>query len=168
MRRFIGFLLILILAIFVGTLIVRAPGFIMVAVGNWSLAMPLWLSVLALIALLVLGYALWRMIQAVLGIKAFFEAWILESKRSRQHKALRKGITALLKEDNQGMIKQFSYLAECRFMPHLMWLLSARAAALKNDLAAQNEFLEKARVQAVPEDLNLVEEIRQKLINAKK
>jgi HemY protein len=61
MRRFIGFLFILVLSVWLGLQIAQDPGLAFFSYRQWSVEMPLWFAVLSLMVLLALFYFLWRL-----------------------------------------------------------------------------------------------------------
>lgn len=68
MRKFFSFLIALVVAVCVGIFVARVPGFVMIQIGDTSIAISLWLSVLGVIVIAVILTWLWRILRLVFKI----------------------------------------------------------------------------------------------------
>ena len=92
MRRFL-LIITVVLALAVGTITSRSPGYVLIAYEDMMLQTSLWVAVLGLLVLLLALRWSWVILQAVLGTKNKLAAWSDGRRTAKALDFLGKGVT---------------------------------------------------------------------------
>ena len=113
MRRFL-LLITIILALAIGTITSRSPGYVLIAYQDMMLQTSLWVAVLGLLVLLLALRWFWVFLQTVLGTKNKLAVWSDERRAAKALNFLGKGVT--LRE--LGEVKRGNrYLSQAHSLP---------------------------------------------------
>ena len=146
MRRFIIFILLLILSIWAGLKIAQDPGMAYFSYQHWSVEMPLWFAVIATITLLYLVYLLASFFDSIQFAIYRVKNWF---RLRREHKAANKTHQGLLEliEGNWSVAESYLLRGISQSeMPLINYLGAAKAAHEQGNFNERDNFLEKAHV----------------------
>lgn len=149
-KIFLLLLIVLGVGALVGELMVKDPGYILIAYNKTSIETSLWVGTLIIIIGFIILHGLINLITRSRLPLSSFQAW----KERRSHQINRrktlKGLTLLSQGNWAKAQKQLAQAAECSDLPFINYLEAARAAHEQNDEQAADDFLQKAR-KATPE-----------------
>lgn len=145
MKRAIFFILILLVAVWIGTHIVKDPGYVLFAYQKTTIEMPLWFFVLAVLILFSVLYYLILFLKGVVHFRQSLHYRLKKRRSVRAQHQTHLGIIAL----SEGKFKKAeAYLSEpltTRHHPPLVnYFGAARAAYHQGELARSKQYLDKA------------------------
>ncbi len=144
MRRFIIFLLILIVSVFLGLKIAEDPGFAFISYHNWTVEMPLWAAVVAALLLFYVGHTLLGLFDRVDFSLFRFRNWL---RWRRMHKAYNKTNRGLIELIEGNWSKAEGFLLEGipqSDAPLINYLAAAKAAHEREAYDKRDTYLRKA------------------------
>lgn len=104
MRRLLIILIVLSIAIFLGTRIAADPGYVLVARSHWTMEMPLWLAILLLVFLFFLGYGVIRALSGVFHLPKRLRLWLKQRRILRKERVIQQTtLGALYQADTQDV-----------------------------------------------------------------
>ncbi|MDA7742239.1 hypothetical protein N8865_01325 [Francisellaceae bacterium] len=106
MKRFILFLIVLVLAVAASIYLVNEKGYLMLVMGDQLVKMPIWLAILGVIVLLLVLSLIFKILRSILG---FPSRWGKRSTLKRKQKAilmLQENLHAMIVGDWQLIEKQ--------------------------------------------------------------
>ncbi|MEX0943837.1 MAG: heme biosynthesis HemY N-terminal domain-containing protein [Pseudomonadales bacterium] len=92
-RGLVYFLLAIVFAGWLGTLIARDSGYVLVSYNGATLQTSLWIALALILIVVVAGYYLLRLIKIIGQSTGYFQTWRGERKRSRAEELTVKGLT---------------------------------------------------------------------------
>lgn len=144
MIKFIIYLLLLILAVWVGVKIAVDPGFAIFAYQHWTVEMPLWFFGLSLIILFLLIYMLIAFLKGTSRVSKHIKMLNKQHKLTIAHRKTSKGLLELAEghweQAEKLLIKGASYSAQ----PLVNYLAAARAAHEQMAYERRDEYLRLA------------------------
>src|SRR5580692_7393770 len=99
MWRFIFILLLFVASILLGLKIAQDPGYAFFSYQQWSVEMPLWFAVLALIVLFLLLYGVLRFFDNV-GFSVYrWKTWLRFRRKNQSYNKTNRGLIELIEGD---------------------------------------------------------------------
>lgn len=144
MKRFIGILLILIISIALGVKIHQDPGYSLFAYKNWSVEMPLWLTLLGLFLFALIFQWVTRSLGFLFHVKEHWEHWREKYRFKKAWQNTLQGWMELFEGQSRKAEDYFIHGVSKRGMPSLNFLMAARAAQLGGDLDKRDQYLAEA------------------------
>lgn len=148
MIRFIFYFILLILFIWLGVLIHRDPGYILIAYQHWSVETTLWFAIIALIIFYILLYLLLKILR---GTFLFPEKWHIWSKKRQRQKSdhlTQHGLCELAEGEWKNAEQDLVNGAHYNTTPLINYLAAACAAQQQNKYEARDNYLSKAHQSA--------------------
>lgn len=144
MKRLFWLVLILVAAALAAVVIDQTPGYLLLQLRHISVAVPLWLAIVAL-ALVVVGViVIGRLLRWMFAIPLDLQQQMRERNRVKQSQWLREGLTQWLLEDWQSVEKTFKRLSASAFWPRICLLLVAKVASHQRRSLVENDYLNRA------------------------
>ncbi|WP_286240434.1 heme biosynthesis HemY N-terminal domain-containing protein [Neptuniibacter halophilus] len=144
-KLFLLLLVILAAGAFIGELMVKDPGYVLIAYNQTTIETSLWVLLVALI----LGFALLHGILSLISRTqlptARLQAWKEHRNQRISRRKTLKGLTSLSEGNWAQAQKQLAQAAERSDLPLVNYLAAARAAHEQNNEKATDELLQKAR-----------------------
>ncbi len=150
MKRTILFLIVLILAVWVGIEISRDPGYLLMSYAKWTVEMPLWLGFVIIVVLFIIIYYILRTFKFFTSMSDRIQLWGLERRFRRSHSQTSQGLIELT-EGHWAKAERFLIRsAEHSKTPLINYLSAARAAQEQGAYERRDNYLRLAH-QATPE-----------------
>jgi HemY protein len=144
MKRVFKWLLILLIIVVMVVLILHIPGYALLQFKQHSIAAPLWLVILVLLALALMWWLIKRIVLGAVHLPH-------QIKRLFENRAVKKrdnlvvdAFTRWVEHDWYHSAQAFMQLAKADFHPALCWLMAARASELAGLVAQQCDYLNHA------------------------
>lgn len=138
MKRLILFFLFLLAAVWLGVQLAQDPGYLLIAYRKWTIEMPLWFTLVALITLLLLAYILFNLLSQVRRANRRLRRW----SRRRTEQQTTTGIIALIEGDWAKAEKQLRHQPKNNI---INYLAAAKAAHEQGQFEACAKYLAKAQ-----------------------
>lgn len=152
MKRLLVLCLIVVIAAgYLGTLVARDPGYVLVTYGNYSLQTSLWVLIAAIVLVSIVLYLLVRSFSLVRRTGGMYAGWREQRKTDRAARLTEKGMRLLAEGEYERAIKFLEGGSDNNSARGLNYLAAARAA---NDLG-QHESRETYLRQAEEADPDL-------------
>lgn len=144
MKRFIGILLILIISIALGVKIHQDPGYSLFAYKNWSVEMPLWLTLLGLFLFAIIFQWVTKSLGFIFHAKEHWEHWREKYRFKKTWQNTLQGLMELIEGHSRKAEDYFIQGVNKRGLPALNYLMAAKAAQLRGDLDKRDQHLAEA------------------------
>lgn len=143
-RLLVILLLTVILFGFVGTLIARDPGYVLITYSGYTLQTSLWVLLGLLLFTTFAAVVLWRLYKIVVRSPALLKLWQQRRQTARIDRLHDKGV-ALLSEGEAGRARKFlDGVVNSDATSGIHYLEAARAADAAGDAEARETYLRKA------------------------
>lgn len=145
MKRFLIIMLItILLAGYLGTLIARDPGYVLITYGDYSLQTSLWILLGLLFTFSLLVYVLLRSFGIVGRTRGVYQNWWSARKISKASDLTQRGLTLLAEGEFERARKFLENGADNSNIRGLNYLSAARAANDTGDSQAREKYLRLA------------------------
>lgn len=144
MKRLIVFLLLLVLAIFIGLYVKVHPGYVLINTGGYVIETRFWVAVFMLLAVIGVAYYLIRSVQFTRSLKGRYQGWRAASKRHKALQQTQQGLTYLVLGDWKKAEKLLQKQAKKGAAPLLNFLGAAMAAQKMQAFAKRDQYLLQA------------------------
>lgn len=144
MRMLLGVVLVLLLAGWVGTLIARDPGYVLIAWDHWSLETSIWFALLLVVAGLLVLRGLLLLLGILFGSRRGLRDWNRRRLGRRAQRQTTRGLLALAEGDFERACRILERSAQRVETPLINHLGAARAAHEQGDMENRDRFLQRA------------------------
>ncbi|MDA0977415.1 MAG: hypothetical protein O3B72_02555 [Proteobacteria bacterium] len=145
MRRFLLLLLVtIVVAGYLGTLIARDPGYVLVTWGGYSVQTSLWVLVGLIAVLLLLENVTWRIWKTLTGSSAALRSWRAGRRSARAERLHEKGLALLAEGESVRARKFLEGAAKEIDASGVHYLAAARAADEAGDAEGRETYLRLA------------------------
>lgn len=144
MRMLLGVVLALLLAGWIGTLIARDPGYVLIAWDHWSLETSIWFALLLAVAGLLVLRGLMLVAGVLFGSRTGLRAWNRRRLARRAQRQTTRGLLALAEGDFERAGRILERSAQRVDTPLINHLGAARAAHEQGDVEARDRYLQRA------------------------
>ncbi len=148
MRRFIWLLFVLVISVWLGLQIAKDPGTAFFSYRQWSIEMPLWFALLALILLLAVCYFIWYLLS---GIDRFFYRWgnwWRWRRKTQSYSKTNRGLIELIEERWKKAENDLTAGIAQSDAPLINYLALAKAAHEQAAYDRQENYLHRAQTVA--------------------
>lgn len=128
MRRFILYLVILFVAVWIGLKIAEDPGYLLLAYRKWTVEMPFWFAVICLVILFWIFYLFMRFTRTIWTLPARLQHRAERRHAQKSQDLTNKGLFALAAGDWGTARKKFLKATTHTKMPWFQYLAAAFAA----------------------------------------
>ncbi len=144
MRRFLFCLVVLVAAVWVGVKIAADPGYVLLAYQQWTLEMPLWLGLMALVVIFMLLYWLVRLVKNVVRLPRKIRFWTARRRARINQRLTRQGLVALSYGKWPEAEKKLIKATTANPIAWVNYLAAARAAYERGDKEKREHYLQQA------------------------
>ena len=144
-RTLVYVILTMLVAGWLGNLIVKDSGYVLVAYAGASVQTSLWVFLGALIILLIVIQGLSRLIRVLLLSGGVWTNWWAQKRLSRAHDHTSRGMSSLLEGHWQRAQNYFLRGVDDSALPLVNYLGAARAAQEQGDIKKRDELIQLAR-----------------------
>lgn len=159
--RIWAFIAVLAIATILGVLVVHDPGYALFSYGNWTVEMPLWLTLLFIIILSILFMFFLFGINLMFGSHIRIQGWWSRRKLEASRKNTTRGLLELAEGHYKQAERYLTKGAENSDVPLINYLSAAEAADISGAPERRDHYLSLA------EDLGEVAEVPVKLTEAR-
>lgn len=144
MRRLLVFLFILIISVWLGMLVVRHPGYLLISSKPWMIEMPLWFASLVAAVILLIFYVLIDSIDRLAFLWFRLKNWLRFRREHKRYSKTQHGL-ALLVEGRWQKAEKFLLAGMDQSLEPLMnYLGAARAAQEQGSIGRRDEYIRQA------------------------
>ncbi len=140
-RSLIFALVVIILAGWLGTLIARDPGYVLIAYEDFSLQTSLWVLIALIVLITVAFYYTIRFVRAMFGAWSTFGIWQDNRRVKKSNNLTNKGMALLAEGETSRAVKFLEGGAANNQAKGINYLAAARAADEAGDSEARETFL---------------------------
>ncbi|PIE20437.1 MAG: heme biosynthesis protein HemY [Neptuniibacter caesariensis] len=144
-KLFLLLLIILTAGALVGEMMVKDPGYVLIAYDNTTVETSLWVLLVALVIAFIILHFVINLLTHTKLPTARLKAWKDHRQQSISRRKTLKGLTSLSEGNWAQAQKQLAQAAEHSDLPLINYLAAARAAHEQNNEQATDELLQKAR-----------------------
>jgi len=145
MKKMIFYFSVLLFAVWLGVIMHRNPGYILIAYHNISIETSLWFAVISLIFLFLLFHMLLRFSNGVSAITSYVRQWISNHKKRRAHTQTVLGLYDLVEGSWERAEKKLLRSAKYSDMPLINYLGAAFMAQNQHELRRRDNHLRLAQ-----------------------
>lgn len=145
MLRFIVFLMILVVSVYVGLKVAEDPGFALFTYQNWSVEMPLWLAFLALIVSFYLVSLIVRFFDDLDFSWYRFHAWRSLRRKNKADTQTNRGLVDLIEGDWENAERLLLQGVQPEEVSLINYLAAAFAAHEQHAYDKRDAYLKKAQ-----------------------
>lgn len=143
MKKLFFTFLVLLVAIGLGFLIHKDPGYVMVSYQNWVISTSIWVGAITLIVAFFVLYFLIRLIKNIFSIPALLRRRKLFRNAQKYQKYMTQGIAELVVGDFKTAEKYFLKVTQLN-NSYVNYLLAAQAAQAQNAIDRRDHYLQLA------------------------
>ncbi|MCZ6501551.1 MAG: hypothetical protein O6945_03445 [Gammaproteobacteria bacterium] len=143
-RSLLVVLIVIVFAGWLGTLISRDPGYVLISYDGSSLQTSLWVAIGLLAVIVGVVYYGMRLTRFIVNSGGHWNNWRDDKKKSRAHDLTAKGIKLLMEGDFERAERFLVSGAENNSSPAINFLEAARAADKLNDVEKREAHLRRA------------------------
>lgn len=141
MKRIIICFLVLLFSVWLGVIMHRNPGYILVSYQGWSIETTLWFAVVVLSILFLLFYMLLRFSSGVNSITVRFKQWIVSRRKRKARVQTVLGLYDFAEGNWRASEKKLIRGAKYSDMPLINYLAAAFMAQRQHALARRDNYL---------------------------
>jgi HemY protein len=153
MRRLIIFLAFLIISVWLGIVVMRHPGYLLVVSQPWLVQMPLWFAILSLIICFSLFYFLVSGVDRLNFLWFRMKNWLHIRREHKSYSKTQHGLAALIegrwKKSEQLLLAGMNQ----SFEPFINYLAAAKAAQELGAFERRDKYIREAYLAAPKSDL---------------
>lgn len=150
MKRFIFYLLVLFVAIWIGLKIKNDPGYALFAYQHWTVEMPLWFGALIILVGFLLLHELLLLFRGASHLGTRMSTWLQHRRESSAHQKTSRGLLDLAEGKWLDAEKNLLKAVENNNMPLINYLAAARAAQEQGHYEKRDDYLRLAH-QCAPD-----------------
>lgn len=144
MRRLIIFLLILVASVWIGMIVVRHPGYLLLVTEPWVMEMPLWFALIAAAVFLLIFYILVDSIDRLAFFWFRIKNWLRFRREHKLYSKTQHGLALLIEARWQKAEKLLLAGADQSIEPLMNYLGAARAAQEQGSIGRRDEYIRQA------------------------
>lgn len=144
-KLFLLLLIILAAGSFIGELMIKDSGYVLIAYNQTTIETSLWVLLVALVIAFIISHWVLNLITRTQLPTAKIKAWKDHRNQRISRRKTLKGLTSLSEGNWAQAQKQLAQAAERSDLPLINYLAAARAAHEQNNEQATDELLQKAR-----------------------
>ncbi len=150
MKRFLLFLITLIIAVCLGIIIKHDPGYMLLSYGSWTMEMPLWFGIIIIIVAFLIVYWIVRILAYGFHIPERYHFWARRRQLHAAHELTNKGLIAVTEGNWKEAERLLRRSAAHTDTPLINYLAAARSAQELGGYDRRDTYLRQAH-EAKPE-----------------
>ncbi len=144
MRKFFGFLVLILLGLAVALGVRFLPGYVLFQVRHFSVAAPLWMAVLAFLVSLLLLFLIGFLVRHIWHLPRQIRRYVKQQQWQKTQRLLSEHLMQFLAQDWTHAEKGFAKLAQRRYLVRSMYVFAALCAEQKGQSKRHSEYLHRA------------------------
>lgn len=148
MKKLIVAFLVLLFAVWLGYMIHRDPGYILITYQKWSVETSLWVGIVALFFVFIIFYALLRLFRHTSRLAINLQTWNKERRERKAGDQTNQAFESLVEMQWKDAEELFSKAAKDSTNPVINYSAAAYAAQQQFALDRRNKYLTKLGKQA--------------------
>ena len=144
MKKLLCIFIILLIAIGLGFLIQKDPGYVLIAYNHWIIATSFWIGLVTFLMVFIIFYFVVRVIKNTLAIPDFFSRRNTLIRAQKYNQWMTRGITELAIGNFKKAEKYFIKTSTLSNHSYVNYLLAAQAAQAQNKKDQRDCFIQKA------------------------
>lgn len=153
MTRLIIYLIVLVLAIWLGLEILGDPGYVLFSFHQWTMEMPLWLCILAILVIIWIIHYLWRVFYTIFHPHGRLRSWHSHRSLYKSHSVTGDGLIAFSQGNYRRSERLLLESVKKSKTPLVNYLTAARAAHEQGNYKMCDQYLKRAHQIAPKEKL---------------
>src|SRR3990170_5959716 len=145
MKRVVFYFLVLLFAVWLGVVMHRNPGYVLIAYHNISVETSLWFAVIVLVFLFLGFYTLLRFGAGIYAITSYVRQWFGNRRRRRAHAQTVLGLYDLVEGNWANSEKKLLRSAKHSDMPLVNYLAAAFTAERQHAFKRSDSYLKLAQ-----------------------
>ena len=148
MKRVVFYFLVLLFAVWLGVVMHRNPGYVLIAYHNTSIETSLWFAVVVLIFLFLFFHTLLRFSAGVCAVTSYIRQWIINRRKRRAHTQTVLGLYDFVEGNWVSSEKKLARSAKHSDMPLVNYLAAAFTAQRQHAFKRSDSYLRLAQKTA--------------------
>lgn len=144
MKRFIFYFIILVIAVWLGIIIHRDPGYILITYQSWSLETTLWFGILAILVFFLLLYFLLRFFHGTSRLSEKWQHWLERRSEKKSNQLTFQGLLELAEGKWKQAEKSLAKGVKHSRNPLINYLGAAKAAQHEQLFEERDNYLRLA------------------------
>ncbi len=144
MKRFIFYLIVLFVAVWIGLQIKNDPGYALFAYQHWTVEMPLWFAALLLVVGFLVLHQLFLIMRGVGHLGPRVNVWLQHRRERRAYQHTNQGLLDLAEGKWSNAEKNLVKAVENNPMPLINYLAAARASQEQGQYEKRDDYLRLA------------------------
>ncbi|HSW94355.1 MAG TPA: heme biosynthesis HemY N-terminal domain-containing protein [Gammaproteobacteria bacterium] len=153
MRRFVLFIVIFILSVWLGLRVAKDPGLVLITYHHWSAEMPLWFAIVAFIAVMVALYFMVRLIDGVDNSFYRWRNWLRWRRKNKAYSKTNRGLLELIEGRWRHAENDLLEGIDQSDAPLINYLAAAKAAHERGAYDKRDMYLHQAHDLAPQADM---------------
>lgn len=162
MRRFLVFLILLTASVWVGVEIAKDPGYLLLVYKQWSIEMPLWFALFAILLIYFVVHFIFKLINAIFSMEHRFVRWLRWRRKNKAYSQTNRGLVDLMEGQWQAAENNLLKGVSQSGAPEINYMAAAEAAEEQGAFSRRENYLRKAE-QVAPNSEVAVKLLRAKL-----
>jgi len=167
MKKLLIAFLILLFAVWLGFLIHRDPGYVLITYGSWSIEMSLWVGILLTVIAFALVSMIFRLLHHTSRLGSKYQRWDKKRKQKKSAELTTLAICQLLQGDWGQAENSFKKALHGSVTPLSNYLFAARSAHMSKAYDRRDTYLDHGRKKVAVAELALYLKQAHFQINAK-
>jgi HemY protein len=155
MKKLLIAFLILLFAVWLGFLIHRDPGYVLITYGSWSIEMSLWVGILLTVIAFALITMIFRLLHHTSRLGSKYQRWDKKRKQKKSAELTTLAICQLLQGDWSQAENNFKKALHGSVTPLVNYLFAARSAHMSQAYDRRDTYLEHGRKKVKAAELSL-------------
>jgi len=144
MKKLLFGFIILIFSVWIGFLMHRDPGYVLVSFGTWSIESSLWVGIVSLLLTFLILYMLLRLFKQAKNLKDKIKTWSKQRKENRAITLTHRGLQELTEGEWGKAENHLIKATKGNDYPLINYLAAAKAANANGDFDKRDKYLQTA------------------------
>lgn len=153
MKKLLWVILILVVAVWIGTTVQRDPGIIVIRAAGWRIDLPLWVGAVGMFLFLLAWHYLAKIYRGLFYAGHWVEDFAVHHRKNKAKHLTQLGFVELAEGDWSSAEKHFLSAAKESEVPLLNYLSAAKAAQEMGDAKRRDKYLKLAHDSSKGADL---------------
>lgn len=145
MKRTLLLFVVLLVSVWIGININKDPGYVLVAIQQWTIETPLWFAVVIILLFYALLHFFLRLLNAIRQAGSIFQYWQIKRLHRKAHKHTNRGLIEFSEGNWQQAEQQLVKALPSNESPLINYLAAAKAAQEQGDSERRDQYLRQAQ-----------------------
>lgn len=150
MKKIVILYLLLVVAVVLGLHLNKEPGYVLIALGNWSIETSLWFALASLFVAIGVLFILYRIVKRVGSLKYYWYRFWQKRRTKRSQSKTRQGLIAFSEGNWQKAESNLIKALPSSETPLINYIVAARSAQEQGSNKRRDRYLREAQ-KSIPE-----------------